>query len=372
MFPAINFYKASDMPKTPIYTTIFAIFLFITACNQDGHTPAGEGTGISSIPANDTVVVETALVKQGTFTIENWCNGTLQAGQKAIIPFEVQGNLISVNVRNGQWVSAGQLLAQIDDYRQKQAYEQALINHRQAEIEYNDQLLLSGYSSTDTSAAPAKVKSVARLRSGLQQANLELEKARRELSNTRLSAPVSGMVAGLTARAYTPSSEYKNLCTLLNTREMLAVFEVLEHDAAAVKQGAAVEVIPVAMPGTRFSGRVTGADPMLSSNGTISVTAAVPNSDGRLIDGMKVKVVLKTAIPDQIIVPKPAVLARQNRQIVFTVEDGLAIWNYVTTGYENSTHYTITEGLEPGQEIIISNNLTIGHQAPVIVSNPKH
>ena len=109
---------------------------------------------------------------------------------------------------------------------------------------------------------------------------------------------------------------------------------------------------------------------LLSPTGTLSISAKVRNKDGSLIDGMKVKVVVNTVIPNQIIVPKSAVLARQNRQVVFTEEEGRAIWNYVTTGYENSTHYTINEGLQAGQQVIISNNLTIGHQAPVLVVNP--
>ncbi|MDY0104471.1 MAG: efflux RND transporter periplasmic adaptor subunit [Lentimicrobium sp.] len=359
------------MFKTTASTFFLVVLLLLMGCNPDKTSKSGNNPEATVAPGTDTTAVETATVSQGPFNVETWCNGTLQAGQKAIVPFELQGNLIEVNVRNGQWVTAGQVLAKIDDYRQQQALAQAELNHRQALIDYEDQLLLSGFRTEDSLRVPAKVKSGAMLRSGLSQASLALEKAHRELANTRIIAPVSGTVAGMKAQAYTPTSEYKNFCTLLNTREMQVNFEVLENDATIIKPGVRVQVMPVALPGASFSGLVTGTDPLLSTNGMLGITAKVRNKDSGLIDGMKVKVVISTVIPDQLIVPKSAVLARQNRQVVFTVEEGRAIWNYVTTGYENSTHFTITEGLQAGQIVIVSNNLTIGHQAPVTIANPK-
>jgi hypothetical protein len=42
---------------------------------------------------------------------------------------------------------------------------------------------------------------------------------------------------------------------------------------------------------------------------------------------------------------------------VFAFKDGKAAWNYVDTGFENATHYTITsKTLQEGDEIIISGN----------------
>lgn len=354
-----------------VRTICFLFFLILVAsCSSNGRDSSAVTDTVAKLQSNDTANVETSIVQKINFTTEIWCNGSLQAGQKAIVPFEVQGNLLKVLVQNGQWVAEGQLLGQIDDYRQQHALAQAEINHRQALINYNDQLLLSGYNSNDTASLPDQVKSGAMLRSGLLQARLELNKARRELSNTRITAPVSGIVAGLLARPFTPSSEYKNFCTLLNTREMTVIFDVLEHDAALIQTGTGIEVFPLALSGQSFRGKISGADPMVGNHGTLTVSAVLPNTSGKLMDGMKVKVVVKNVVPNQLVIPKQAVLARQNRQVVFTVEDGHAIWNYVVTGYENSTHYTINEGLKPGQQVIVSNNLTLGHQAPVLVSNP--
>ncbi|MDD4032931.1 MAG: hypothetical protein PHS48_06780 [Bacteroidales bacterium] len=52
---------------------------------------------------------------------------------------------------------------------------------------------------------------------------------------------------------------------------------------------------------------------------------------------------------------------------MFTLVDGKAFWNYVTTGLENATEYTIEEGLKPGDQVIVSGNINLAHESPVIV-----
>ena len=64
--------------------------------------------------------------------------------------------------------------------------------------------------------------------------------------------------------------------------------------------------------------------------------------------------------------PKTAVVLRTGKQVVFTVVDGKAVWNYVQTGLENATEYTITsETLKEGDQIIVSGNINLAHESPV-------
>jgi len=352
--------------RTRLLFYISAILL--TGCNSNNNADLDNKKALTAGNVSDTLLVESDIVIKESFIKETWCNGSLRAWQKAIVPFETQGNILKVNVANGEKVQAGQLLAQLDDYRQQQDVQQARLNHEQAWLDFEDQLIVSGYKVNDTSVIPFAILKMARLRSGLSAAELNLRKALRELGNTRITAPVDGKIAGLDAHAFTPTSEYKNFCTVLNTQSMEVAFNMVESDASLIKNGLNVKVLPVALPGKTFRGVVTGINPAVDLNGLLMVNARVANPTGELLDGMKVKVVVETEIPGQLIVPKTAVLARQNRQVVFTVENGHAIWNYVTTGYENSTQYTITEGLKAGQQIITGNNLTIGHDAPVKIA----
>jgi len=52
---------------------------------------------------------------------------------------------------------------------------------------------------------------------------------------------------------------------------------------------------------------------------------------------------------------------------VFVHQDGLAQWRYVKIGRENDDFIEITEGLEAGEELIVSGHYNLAHDAKVVV-----
>ena len=82
---------------------------------------------------------------------------------------------------------------------------------------------------------------------------------------------------------------------------------------------------------------------------------------------MNVRVRIQQESGRELVVPKSAVVLRSGRQVVFTLEEGLAVWNYVRTGMENLDEYTIEEGLEEGATVIVSGNVNLAHESPVVV-----
>ena len=92
----------------------------------------------------------------------------------------------------------------------------------------------------------------------------------------------------------------------------------------------------------------------------------------QLFDGMNVRVTVKRRVPGQLVVPKTAVVLRSGRQVVFTLREGKAQWNYVQTGLENMTEYTVTgDGLEEGAQVIVTGNVNLAHETPVRVVGQK-
>ena len=66
-------------------------------------------------------------------------------------------------------------------------------------------------------------------------------------------------------------------------------------------------------------------------------------------------------------VAKEAIVMKSGKPVVFTEENGLAKWNYVSTGRENGKEIEILSGIKAGQNVIVSNNLQLAHDAPIIV-----
>ena len=75
-------------------STLFIQILFfaLISCKSNSNNVKSEdsgGTGLNSI-YSDTTQVSATVVEKGTFIKETWCNGKLQAWQKAIVPIITQ------------------------------------------------------------------------------------------------------------------------------------------------------------------------------------------------------------------------------------------------------------------------------------------
>ncbi|NIJ46621.1 hypothetical protein FHR24_003116, partial [Wenyingzhuangia heitensis] len=78
------------------------------------------------------------------------------------------------------------------------------------------------------------------------------------------------------------------------------------------------------------------------------------------------------------VVPKSAVILRQNQEVLFKVVNGKAYWTYVLTTHENSSSYAViphpdksTANLEENDSIIVSGNLNLAHESEVKVLKKK-
>jgi hypothetical protein len=69
------------------------------------------------------------------------------------------------------------------------------------------------------------------------------------------------------------------------------------------------------------------------------------------------------------VVPKTSIVLRAGKQVLFTLKDSIAMWNYVQTGLENMTEYTLVDweasGLQEGMTIITTGNVDLAHESPV-------
>lgn len=96
----------------------------------------------------------------------------------------------------------------------------------------------------------------------------------------------------------------------------------------------------------------------------IRVRAEFRNNN-RLIDGMNVKVLVRKPVYNRLVVPKEALVIRQGKDVVFVRQDSLAIWKYVTIEYENSSMVSVSEGLSPGDLVIVRGNTNLAHETKV-------
>lgn len=353
------------------YIPFSMIMLLLSTGLLSGCSPEKKATGDESVetvlPSQENEVTVMTL-KKTAFSHELVSNGKVTASQYADISFRITSEPVAhIYVKNGDYVRKGQKIAELDLFTLKNSLEKAEVAMRQAELEMKDVLIGQGYSPDRMQEIPKDIVSLAEVKSGYGQSRAAYEMARYELEQAVITAPFDGVVANLESRSCNRPDGSKPFCRVIGRGGMEIAFKVLESELPLVNRGDRVEVTPFAGTAGLCSGIVSEINPLVDENGLVSVRAKV-NSNAKLFDGMNVRVSVKRSVPDQFVVPKTAVVLRTGKQVVFTLKDGKAMWNYVTTGLENMTEYTVTgDGMEEGAQIIVTGNVNLAHEAPVKV-----
>lgn len=312
--------------------------------------------------------VTTTLINNTSFNKQLVANGIIEATQKSELRFKINEQLVSISVKNGQQVVKGQELARLENKLLANQLEKTNIDLSKALNKLAEEKINYGVSKTvNKDINPTILKSL-QIKSGYFEAKNELEKAQLHYNQTILKAPFNGVVANINVKEGYYASASEVFCTIINPKNLEVVFSVLENELSFLTKGQKVTVQSFANSNKKYNGVITEINPLVDKNGLIQIKASIKtNNHQQLFDGMHVKVFVNKPIDNVIVIPKEALVLRSNKDVVFTLKNGLAKWNYVTKLYENSTEYAIKKGenLKVTDTIIISGNMNLSHDAKV-------
>jgi RND family efflux transporter MFP subunit len=224
----------------------------------------------------------------------------------------------------------------------------------------------------DSTGIPPHIYEMATIRSGYAEALQGMKTAEFNLESTRLVAPFKGKLANIAHKQYDRMNAGSTFCTLIDDSEFEAEFRIVESEAGDIRLEDQVRLIPFSDQSV-YTGHISEINPVIDENGLILVKALVKNPGG-LMDGMNVKVLIQKEIPGQLVVPKSAVLLRDNQEVLFRcTKDSIAFWTYIQTTGENTTSYSVIAHpdkgatLEPGDTVIVSGNLNLAHESRIVV-----
>lgn len=310
--------------------------------------------------------VQTETLDSADFYMEIVSNGKLEGIRKSEMRFRINQRISKIYVKNGDWVKKGRLLAQLDDYELRTKLLQSKVALENARITLTDYLIGQGYNLEDSTNIPDKVFSIARIKSGHQKAETDLELAKFNLQQAFLRATSSGAVANLSANENTYPNNQEPFCLIIDNSSMQIKFPVMEPEVDLVSLGQAIKIVPYYQE-EEIKGKVTAINPFIDKNGLIQITAVIPSVSKGLFEGMNARIYVRRNIGKSLAVPKGAITLRSERPVVFVFKDGQAKWNYVKTSHENSEKTIITDGLHAGDEVIVKGNLHLANESRVVL-----
>lgn len=355
--------------KTHLQNFLYCCLLFtLFSCSAAQKEQKKENEAAAILPDVPNQVKVTPI-KIKDFNKEIVANGTLSAAKKVDLKFEQADIVKRIYVKNGQQVSAGQIIANLDEFKYKNALEQATDLLKKTKLELQDVLIGQGYKLADSLKVPKAVMDLAKVRSGYNTAITQFKLAEHNLKHSVLYAPFAGVVANLFTHQYNTPAAAEPFCTILSNSGLIANFMILESELQHVKMNDRVIVSPISYAGKKTEARITEINPLVDKNGMVRVQAHVnPSGDMKLFEGMNIKVRIQQLLTRQLTIPKEALVLRSNKEVVFTMKNGKGVWNYVTTGGENSSEYLITGGLKEGDLVIYEGNVDLAHEAPVAIT----
>lgn len=327
--------------------------------------------------SNDGIKVKTADVKTGQIEAVYTITGALVPAQVADISTQLNAKVLEVNIKAGDTVTEGQILARLDDTQlsaqlnQAQATYQGSINTReQAKINLdNAAAALSRTKTLYAEGAVAKVQLDADQKaydlaksqydastaSGVSGAKASVDSIRAQVDNAIIKSPIPGVVISSNITIGETATVGSPLVTVADMSSLKLKGTISQAALPYIKKGDTVDLFIDIYPDRTFQGTISEIGSMSVSTGAyFPIEVSMPNTE-KFASGISAHADIKARGAERQIVPASAVIENNGENHLFVIEDGIAKKTTVLTGLRNDGEIEILKGLEGGEKVAVTN-----------------
>jgi len=330
------------------------------------------------VETEDAVPVNTAEVKFREFNYEIDAVGTLKARETCTLSPKVSGNVNAVMADIGDRVKKGQVLVNIDDTmfklqvrRVAASLEAAMANVAEAEAGFEraekdykraknlikEKVIPQSRFDDAEAAFKAAKEGLSAAKSQHSQAKAALDTAKQHLDDTQIKSLISGVVVERNVEIGQTISPGLQVFLILDQTKLKADVDLPGIDFGRVEMGLPARIKIDAFPEESFMGKVKVINPMMDrTTRTFRVRIELPNSLGKLVDGMFARVKLKTGKKRALAVLRDALqrLPGSGTYYVFLIVKGKAVKRVVAIGIAGDKYAEVLEGLNTGDIVVTS------------------
>lgn len=291
--------------------------------------------------------VEISVLENGSISTFLQTTATLEARNSATLVAQKSGPIAAVNVEEGQWVSAGAVLARLDDTEARVALERAQVSLEVARREYERGIkLVDGNLISEKEMDDFKLK--------LRTAEVELEQKKFEFSQTRLTAPFSGRIADRFVKLGETVTVGKECFRIVDFNPLRARLYFPAREMSRVRAGQPAIVKVDTHPGQEFKGEVELVNTVIDeANGTFRIIVEVPNGKGDLYPGTFARVQVKTGdFSNALLMPKRGIINEDGEDYVYKAQGDTVVRVGITVGAVEGETAQILDGLAPGDSVV--------------------
>jgi RND family efflux transporter MFP subunit len=383
-----------------LLAAITLLLCFLAACSSKSKDTSTKADSTEAAPPALEVNTSAVIERSTSRSVE--VVGSLVAEDEVTVSSQASGNLAEITVDLGSGVRSGQVIARIDQRELKLKVDQAEGTLHQAEarlgikpgekfdpqkqtdvrmafaalerarydLNASRSLAESGdisrqqldvYQKTVDQAEAryqAALENVRNLEAIVEEKRAALDLAKKQLSDTEIHSPISGVVKEKAASRGEYLQPGKPVVTIVQIDPLRLRADIPEYAAASVQTGQTMTLTVEAFPQRTFSGRVVRIGPSLNEQTrALTVEAQVSNPNNLLRPGMFAKSNLITSKDaTAMMVPRRAVQTIAGLNKVFVIDNGRASERIVKIGATDGDLVEVLEGVKTG-ETVATNNL---------------
>lgn len=366
-----------------------AILAALCGCSQDSKNPAQQVVA--------PLEVTTLVVKAKDTPVSFEFVAVTQSSHQVNIQARVSGFLDKRVYHEGDIVKEGQVLFEMDKkpFQVQVDAQQAAVNRQKAALETARLNLervkplakLNALSQKDLDDAIGNFETTS---ASLEQAKANLETALLNLSYCTITSPLDGITSAALQQDGTYLNVADSLLTTVSALDPIWVnFSISENQIETIRDETekgllrlpkdgefVVKVINVNGKEYPYKGIITFAEPYFNpQTGTFLIRASVINPKSVLRPNQYVRALVEGAVrPNAILVPQRSVQQSAKGQYVWVInKESKAEYRPVTVGDWKGKDWFITDGLHPGEQVVVDGGIKLQPGAPVkVVSTLKN
>ena len=354
-----------------ILLSLFVVF----GCEEDAANDKEVLANINQKVVN-SVPIEAMEIKEKLIDQKLSLTGILQPNNSVELITEVTGKVTSINKELGDYVSANQTLAIIDDIipesQYKQAQAQVLSTESMLEIsELNlksDKLLFENgdiseleYNRSKSTYNNAEAQHLSAI--------AVLSVAKKTYEDTRIKSPISGLVARNNIEFGTMVSIGTSAYRVVDLSKLKMSVSVPQEVVNRVKIGGKALINTSALNGKTFNGTVQRISPQADEiTGGFMIEIVAVNIDNQMKAGMTAKVELLIAKEQKVLaIPEYALVSKNEEDYIYKISGDFAELSKIVIGESIGENIVVENGLSIGDKIVVVGMKNLGLKTKINV-----
>lgn len=302
---------------------------------------------ISEIP------VKIVLPQIGTINKQISTTGTVSATEELMVLSETQGKVKKIHKNVGDHVQKNEVIVEVDD-------ETIAANVLVAEANFEQQTKdIERLQRLEQGNAIPK-HDLEQARIGLKKAEADLITARKALRDTKIKAPISGIINKRLVENGQFVAGGMPICEIVNTSKLKIWVKVPEKDIFKLAKGQVVNVAIPSLPGKTFTGKINSIGEKADNAMKFDAEVVMDNRDGEhLKAGLFSEVLIPVEASETILIEKTAITGSMKNPSVFVIEGDNAVMKEIIINESDDKFVEVVNGLKKEDRVVVSGQLNL-------------